>query len=242
MGRFAGGVAAVLAAGVVAGCASVDADRGSLGVYDPYENTNRQIHAINKSTDQYFLRPIASVYDDVTPEPARFLISNALDHLELPRDFVSHLFSGEIESAGRTVLRFGVNTVVGAGGFLDPATDFELPKEDADFDVALAAWGLEEGAYIELLFFGPSTVRHTAGRVVDMFLAPTTYVGDAISGPATSALSVVEFRADNFSLIDEVYYDSADSYIRAQSVYVQNRRRLIDGEVSLDDALPLEGE
>ena len=45
--------------------------------------------------------------------------------------------------------RFGVNTLAGAAGLLDPATEFGLPLEPTDFGVTLASWGANEGPYVE---------------------------------------------------------------------------------------------
>ena len=172
----------------------------------------------------------------------RFLLNNGLDHLELPRDFVAHLLSGELESAGRTVLRFGVNTVVGAGGLLDPATDFEIPKEDADMGKVLATWGFGEGIYYEMPLLGPTTVRHTIGRVLDMGLAPSTYIAAPIGGVTVTAAEAVEFRAANRETLDSVYYDSADSYATTRALYYQNRRAFIDGGVDLSTAPSIDEE
>ncbi len=242
-GRLSAVAAAAFLAAAVSGCASTSVDeRGSLAVNDPYEETNRDIHSFNRGLDRYFIRPVSYAYDEVTPAPVRFLVGNALNHLELPRDFVSHLLSGEVTSAGRTFLRFGVNTIAGAGGLLDPATDFELPKEDSDFGVVLASWGFAEGVFIELPFIGPSTTRHTVGRVVDVFLAPTTYIGRPYAGIAVTTLQTVEFRSNNANVIDNVLYESVDSYARSRSVYYQNRRGFIDGDLTLDDIQPLEPE
>lgn len=239
-GRSSAIAAVMVLAAAVSGCAgSRSEESGALRMNDPHESTNRDIHGFNRGVDQYFVRPVASVYDDVTPAPVRFLVRNALNHLELPRDFVSHLLSGELTAAGRTVLRFGANTVGGAGGLLDPATEFGLPKEDADFGMVLASWGFEEGVYMELPLLGPSTTRHTVGRVVDMFLAPTTFVGQPYAGPIVASLEVAEYRSTNEGAIDAVYYESVDSYVRARSVYYQNRRSRTEEGVSLDGATPI---
>ncbi len=222
----------------VAGCASTaTVDDNGLAVNDPYENVNRATHAFNKGADTVIVRPIAQVYNTVTPGLVQFLVRNALNHLELPRDFANHLLQGEAEKAGSTFLRFGFNTLAGAGGLLDLATAFKLPKEDADFGMTLAKWGLAEGVYYEIPLLGPSTVRHTAGRVVDLAFAPTTYLGDPIISAAANGVRVAEARARNFEAIDSVLYDSADSYATSRSIYLQSRRRFVrgvNGEADVD--------
>lgn len=212
----------------VSGCATNSAENEALGINDPYETAfNRDIHAFNKGFDRYALRPVSQGYDAVTPGLFRLLIGNALNHLELPRDFANHVLTAEFDSAGRTLLRFAVNTTVGAGGLLDPATDFEIEKEDADFGKTLAVWGAGEGVYYEIPFLGPSTVRHTTGRIVDLAFAPTSYLGEPLVAGGVTALSAVEARDNNFGAIDSVLYDSVDSYIAVRSFYLEARRAFV---------------
>lgn len=229
-------LAAVLFAGL-AGCAgsdrAPDAEAGAAGraVADPYEPLNREIHGFNKAVDRRALRPAAQAYRAATPGLVKFLLGNALHHLELPRDFANHLLSGEVAAAGRAVARFSVNTVFGAGGLLDPATEFELPKEDADFGKTLAAWGMEEGIYYEIPFIGPSTVRRTIGRSVDLALSPTAYFPPLFAFSALpETMTLLDARASNLSAADSVLYDSLDSYATTRSVYLQNRRAFVNGQ------------
>lgn len=224
-------IAAVCVLGLSA-CAQNSAENAALGINDPYEGTNRDIHDFNKGVDRYVVRPVSEAYGYVTPGLVRLLVRNALNHLELPRDFANHVLTGEFAAAGRTLGRFGINTFIGAGGLLDPATDFDLPKEDADFGRTLAKAGSGEGVYYEIPLIGPSTVRHTVGRVVDIAFAPTTYIGAPLTGAVAGGLDLAETRESNKDAIDSVLYESVDSYSTARSIYLQNRRRFVnDGKV-----------
>lgn len=238
-GWFMKRAAAALILMTTAGCASMNSpENAALGVNDPFESVNRDIHAFNKGFDRYALRPIAQGYDAATPGLFRLFISNALSHLELPRDFANHVLTAEFESAGRTLLRFAINTTVGAGGLLDPATDFEVEKENADFGKTLAVWGAGEGFFYSIPFLGPSTVRHTAGRVVDLAFAPTSYLDEPLVPIGVGALAAVEARADNAGAIDSLLYDSVDSYSAVRSFYLNSRRSFVGDEPVLDlDAL-----
>ncbi|MEM6670231.1 MAG: VacJ family lipoprotein [Pseudomonadota bacterium] len=223
--------AALFVAATLSACATTEAVDG---VYDPYQPLNRDFHEFNKGLDTVVVRPVSSVYGDVTPGLVRLLIGNALSHLELPRDFANNVFMGKWEPAGSTLARFAVNTIVGAGGLLDPATDFEIEKQDADFGMTLAHYGAGEGAYWELPFLGPGTTRSHWGRFVDFAFAPTTYIGAPISGYTVLGLNTVEFRDTNENAVDSVLYESADSYTTARSLFLQNRRAQLgeadDGE------------
>ncbi|MEM6972548.1 MAG: VacJ family lipoprotein [Pseudomonadota bacterium] len=233
---------AILAVGlVVSACASSDDAPVAATPGDPYEGTNRAIHDFNVSLDRNVLRPVAQGYDVVAVGPIKLIVSNGLNHLELPVDFANYLLQGEARSAGRTLGRFVLNTVVGAGGLLDPATEFGLPREQTDFGVTLGKYGVEPGAYLVLPFLGPSTVRDLGGSVVDRAFTPTTYVGLTDVGVIEAApiplavLDPVDARSTNFELVDELLYESADSYVTLRSVYLQRRAAQVGGD---DAAVP----
>lgn len=211
--RLAAALTAAGLAATAAGCGAADIDP-ILQVADPWEDVNRDVHAVNKAFDTALLRPLAVGYGAVAPGPVRYMVSNFVDHLETPRDFVNHVLTGELSAAARTVGRFTVNTVMGAG-LLDPASDLGLEKEDADFGRTLAVYGVGEGVYYEAPFFGPTTARHTVGRSVDFLLNPLFFV------------SVVTFRQENLSAVDSVLYESLDSYASSRALYLQNRRSFL---------------
>lgn len=238
------GVAAALAVAVVvmaSGCAKNSPENAAIGVNDPFEAVNRSVHAFNRGADRVLLRPIAQVYDAATPEIVQISLRNAVSNLEAPRDFANHLLSGELRGAGRTLVRFAINSALGFGGVMDIATRADLPKEDADFAKTLAVWGVDQGVYYEVPLLGPSTVRHTVGRMVDIAFAPTTYVLMPYAGAAQAAVRVFDARAVNAALIDDVLYGSGDSYALTRSVYLQQRDAFVNGgEVNYDTVVPLD--
>jgi phospholipid-binding lipoprotein MlaA len=227
----------------LAACATVDPN-ADFSETDHYEGTARQIHEFNLAVDSAVLRPLAQGYDFATPALFKHLIGNGFSHLSLPRDFANHLLQGEVKPALETLGRFTINTVIGAGGFLDPATEFGLPKKETDFGITLAKHGVGEGTYFIVPFFGPTTTRDATGRIVDLAFAPTTYVGYFEPGlspevPAAAlALETIDFRARNMQAIDEILYESEDSYVSLRAVYLQRRRAQAAGENTEADALP----
>ena len=125
-------------------------------------------------------------------------------------------------------MRFVVNTTVGVLGLADPAGAIGLREVEADFGQTLAVWGVPEGAYLELPGFGPSTTRDALGRLVDMVIDPLDGLDlpDAIPAYATGA-TVAEQVIERGSLgetLDEILYDSADSYAQARLIHLENRR------------------
>ena len=227
----------------VAACATAD-PQADLSATDPNEGFNRKMLDVNLALDRNVLRPVAQGYDAVTPTLIKHLLGNGFNHIDLPADFINYLLQGEIDPALETLGRFTINTVLGAGGFLDPATEFGLPKNDTDFGVTLGKHGVSEGTYWVLPLVGPTTTRDAFGGLVDVALTPTTYLGlvePGLSpevGLSLAAGEVVHNRDANGDLIDEVLYESADPYISLRSVYLQRRRAEVAGDKAGAEALP----
>ncbi|MDD2869464.1 VacJ family lipoprotein [Neomegalonema sp.] len=202
-------------------------------IADPFEPANRAVHGFNKAADRFALRPAAQVYDAATPALVKHLAGNAVGHLAVPAQAVQGVLRGDLRSAATSVGRFAVNTVVGAGGLLDPATEVGLPAQPEDFGRTLASWGVGEGPYVELPLLGPSTARDAVGRLGGVALDPVSWAAPAAHAewvpPAASVTGAVDWRAQNMATVDTALYGSADSYAIAKSVWLQQRRALIAG-------------
>src|SRR5690348_5123443 len=83
---------------VLTGCATADPS----GQNDPYEQTNRAVFDFDQKLDKFVLSPVAGVYVDVLPDPAREGIHNFLLNLDLPVTFANDLLQGEMHRAGET--------------------------------------------------------------------------------------------------------------------------------------------
>ena len=226
------------------GACSSPGPGASFDERDPYRETNEAIHDFNVGADTYVLRPVSQAYDTVTPAVIQFLLTNAFSHVDTINDFANYVLQGDIEAAGTALGRFTMNTVLGAGGLLDPATEFGLPKQDTDMGVTLGKYGMGEGAYLVLPLLGPTTTRDGVGAVGDMAFNPFTYTGfldlNAINvfSPVYRGVEVVHSRAVNADLIDEVLYNSENSYVTLRAVYLQRRDAMIlgaDAEETLPD-------
>lgn len=212
------------------GCAAQGSGDG-FAASDPYEDWNRTVHAGNLRTDKFVLRPVAQAYDFVAPALVQHVIGNGLGHLDLANDFANYVLQGDVDRGLNTLGRFTINTLMGAGGLLDPATEFGLPKESTDFGITLGTYGVGEGPYLVLPLLGPSNVRDVAGFVVDRGLSPTMAFGPldvpGFVGPALTGIELVDRRNRAGDLIDQVLYESADSYVTLRSAYLQRRRAQI---------------
>lgn len=200
------------------------------GVHDPYEDRNRSVHRFNTGLDSALFssrgdrdKPPSQVAQDFGTAAV-----NLSDTLSLPQTVVNQVLQGRLGRASRNTLRFSVNATLGFGGMFDVAGDvFRLPQDGSDFGETLAVWGAPEGAYLVLPVIGPSTQRDAAGRVVDLFTDPLSYVLTPEQGLAATGIKVAGKAAERARFgdtVDSVLHDSADSYVQLRLIYLQNRR------------------
>lgn len=207
---------------LLAGCATTPSAPN-----DPAEPANRAVHQFNKGFDYVLFRPASKAYATVLPNPVQQGVSNVASNLDLPGDVINGALQGDINNMGKNLSRFLINTTLGVGGIFDPAKHFGLTQEKTDFGETLYVWGAGEGAYVELPFFGPSNVRDATGRVVDIVSNPVRAVLPEREGwyaDGFEAGSKLGDRARYSDTIDQLLYESADSYAQARLLYQQNRR------------------
>ncbi len=201
--------------------------------YDPYEEQNRRTHEFNRSLDRNLVRPAGKGYSGFLADDVEDMIGRFAFNLSVPGAVVNNILQGNMKGATEDTYRFIVNSTLGLGGLFDVATDLNMPQAtDADFGQTLYVWGVREGAYIELPLLGPSTERDAAGKVVDIFTNPLTYVLDdpeSYYGTVASVSSGLSNRGRYSDTIDSILYQSADSYAQARSLYIQNRRFKLGG-------------
>lgn len=225
----------------LAGLAACSAPSGPEGINDPYEPMNRKVHEFNRNLDAKVVKPATSGLSSGKGNGGRGPASYALEgvgnfgsNLAQPGKAVNHLLQGRPEPAVKTTFRFLVNSTLGLAGFLDPATaDFALPEQDTDFGATLAAWGVPEGAYLELPVLGPSTTRDTTGRVVDLVIDPMHAVLDLdewLIGLGARVVAKAGERARFGDTVDSVLHESADSYAQTRLIWLQHRRHELGEE------------
>ena len=224
MFRFtAAGLAGLLAAVLLSACSVPDQP---VEIHDPYERTNRKIHAFNKGLDSVIVRPTSKVYGIALPKPVRRGVSNFANYVDTPRFILNDLAQGNIDDAGHNFARFVLNTVFGLG-VLDMAGSIGVESRRTGFGETLYTWGVREGAYIELPAIGPSNERDAVGQVVDFISNPISGVIDASDEwipPTANVMDRVGQRYEFGATIDSLLYESEDSYAAARSLYLQNRR------------------
>lgn len=207
-------------------------------VFDPFEETNRQIHEFNKAVDAIALAPAADVYGAIIPEPVRDIVDNSANNLALPGQVVNHVLQGQIDDAFQTTGRFVLNSTFGLAGMFDPASELGLFEVPTNFGETLSVYGLAEGPYLELPFLGGSTLRGTVGMAVDFAIDP---VRQFIPSPEREYLFVLKGanlvgdRHAYSDLVNVLLYESSDSYASQRITYLQNLRHNVVEEVVIED-------
>src|SRR5438046_4374744 len=155
-----------------------DAEQDVSDDYDPWQGFNEKMFFFNHDIlDQYVLKPVATGWGKVLPDVGKHGLDRAFDNLGMPKRLVNNLLQGRFRGAGRELARFGVNTTVGAVGFLAVArAQLHIAKSDADTGQPLGVYGLGPGPYLVLPALKPLTVRDGIGYGVDGLLDPFGYV------------------------------------------------------------------
>jgi len=217
-----------LALALLAACGGPHSSSLQPGVInDPYEGTNRKVHAFNRGLDRALVRPAARGFTTIVPDEIEDSVGNFAENLGQPSVVVNSVLQGDLRGAELSTVRFLTNTVLGFGGLFDAAGEFNLPEHDTDFGETLHVWGVGEGAYVELPVLGPSTTRDTVGRVVDLFTNPLTYElpePERYYSTGAAVASRLSDRGRFSDTVDSILYESADSYAQSRLIYLQNRR------------------
>lgn len=143
----------------------------AVDVYDPWEPMNRKIYNFNALLDDYLLIPIVDGYRAYVPKFLRQGVHNFYKNLTT----INHTLNSALQLKGRNTLnngmRFISNSTLGLGGIFDVATGMGFSEIQEDFGQVLGFWGVREGPYLVLPFFGPSNLRDTAGLGMDFAVA-----------------------------------------------------------------------
>ncbi len=197
--------------------------------YDPWESFNEKTFSFNFNVlDRYALKPAAEVWSKVFPHPLRQSLANAFDNIAMPRRLVNKVLQGRFPSAGEEIARFVLNSTFGVAGLFDVASHLGLHKSDADTGETFAMYGVKPGPYLVLPVLPPFTVRDAIGYAADSFMDPLSYlVTPFFADFGRSAGQIINERANNMTMYDDVEDTSLDMYAAVRNGYLQRRRKSI---------------
>ena len=225
----------ILMLSLLSACASVP---GGPTEGDPFESFNRAMFSFNDGLDDYFLKPVAEGYDAVLPNPIKTGISNFFSNIGdifvILNDLLQFKFAQAIEDTGRFIF----NTTIGLGGLIDVATPMGLTKHNEDFGQTLATWGVGDGPYIVLPFFGSRTLRDTSDLIILYSYDPIHEIENKEALYGTIFLRTIDIRYNLLQASRVVEQAALDKYSFIRDAYLQNRKNLIyDGNPPEEELL-----
>ena len=215
-------------------------------VKDCFEKVNRGIFAFNQVLDGAIIEPLAKGYRYI-PSPIRNGTGNALGNLSNLITVPNNLLQGDIKTASVNALRFVVNTTIGIFGIFDPAAALGFEKQEKeDYGQTFGRWGMGPGCYLVLPILGPSTVRDTAGTVVN-FVGGDPWFNVTVTNDTnyfnesdyyfTRSTSGIDFRSKNIESFDNIEENAIDFYASIRSLYLQDRRQKILNSKKITDTM-----
>ncbi len=225
---FFGFIALVLA--VLQGCAASP----NANPRDPWEPFNRNVSNFNEGLDNAVIKPVATAYQNVTPQIMRTGVNNFFGNIADVWSLVNNVFQLKPAESVETLFRVGVNTTVGLFGLIDVATELKLQKHTEDFGQTLGYWGTPTGPYVVLPLFGPSTLRDTLALPVDAKGNLVNSLNDVALRNSLVTLRLVDLRASLLSAGRLLDAAALDKYSFTRDAYLQRRRGQISeqpGEV-----------
>ena len=219
---------------LTSGCTTIN---GPSSPSDPFESYNRSMYAFNDGLDVYFLKPAGTFYQEHVPEPISKGTTNFFSNLDDVLVFVNDILQLKFMQAASDLSRIFFNTTIGLLGFIDVASSMDMPKHNEDFGQTLGYWGVPSGPYFIMPFFGPSTVRDTAGFATDSLYIDPVYksleVGETVSVLVVDAIDTRAGLLQASKLVDQA---SLDPYIYIREAILQRREYLVyDGNPPLDE-------
>ncbi|NLY27589.1 MAG: VacJ family lipoprotein [Alcaligenaceae bacterium] len=218
------------AAALITGCATVQSPNPN----DPWESYNRSMFAFNDAVDKALLKPIATGYDQLMPDPVQSCVHNIFNNLGDAWSAINSFFQGRGHDFANSLGRVLFNSTVGLGGCIDIASRHGSQRIPNDFGVTLGVWGVGSGPYFVLPFMGASSLRDSTAFVGTLAanispLSPVLHMTDHPERNALLGLYIIDTRAnllDADRLVDDV---ALDRYSFIRDAYIQRRKALVEG-------------
>ncbi len=197
-------------------------------VPDPFEPINRFFFHFNDKLYFWGIKPLAQGYNVVVPEWVRIRVRNVFQNILFPVRFVNSLLQLKLDGAGRELGRFLVNTTAGIGGMFDILENNpDARPSSEDFGQTLGTYGVEEGFFMVLPFFGASSFRDTIGLGGDALLNPVTYLFPVKEAVAVRAYGNVNATSLRIGEYEDFKASALDPYNSMKDAYLQYRRTKI---------------
>ena len=193
-------------------------------IYDPYESFNRKVFTFNAILDTFILRPIAKGYGRFTNDYTKNRVDSFLSNIREPLSTVNYGIQGNTNGAGKTFWRFVINSTFGIGGLFDVASKFDLKAEPQTFGNTLANYGVGQGPYIILPFYGGTSARDLMDPLVlNNYLNPARYPMHSSFKNVLLVTGLIHNRDKIMPFTDYVSKNSPDAYIAIRDATLSER-------------------
>jgi|SRR5687768_1074491 len=196
---------------------------------DPWEGFNEKMFWFNREVlDRFVLKPAATGWDFIFPDPVQRGVHNFFDNLAVVRRVVNNTLQLKLTGAATELARFTINSTIGVVGFFDVAKDaFGIEQRDEDTGQTFGVWGMGPGPYLVLPLLPPLTVRDGVGYALDVAMTPYTYFIPWWGNLAGTATNTVNERSLNLDRFERVAESTVDLYGAVRNAYLQRRAAAI---------------
>jgi phospholipid-binding lipoprotein MlaA len=203
---------------VLAGCAAAPSR------VDPLEPMNRALFGVNDVAEKVVIKPVVTVYQTVLPQFVRTGIANVFGNIDDLFSAVNGLLQGKLDKAGNDLGRVMVNSTFGLGGLIDIASDAGIERGNEDFGQTFGYWGLGQGPYLFIPFFGPTTVRDGTGFLVRIAAGPVGFIPDVPVRNSLYGVGYVDLQSHATEAKSVAETAALDRYRFIRNGYLQKRR------------------
>ncbi len=199
-------------------------------ISDPLIQGNTDFYNFNDTMYFWVLKPVARGYGFIIPEELRVAVRNVFYNIRFPVRFINCLLQGKGQKATDEFGQFFINTTVGFLGIANVAAaeTINIQPSKEDLGQTFAVWGIGQGAYLMVPFFGPYSLRHGIGAVVDTVFDPIFWLFDdlyvSLAIRAGETVNDTSLRIGEYEALKEA---AIDPYVMIRNAYVQNRIKLI---------------
>ena len=200
----------------------------SAQVGDPLESFNRAMFSFNDYAFTWFLNPVASSYSYVIPSDIRGVVAQFFYNVQEPVRCANALLQGRLSDAGTLFMRFAINTTGGVFGFGDLAgQELGFKAVDATLGETLGVWGVGDGFYLVVPFYGSTTLRDFTGTMFDdliYYIWADTWV-ETTAIYTSKDLNYLSLHIGEYEDMKKL---SFDPYVAVRNGYFQYRKKIRD--------------
>ena len=220
----------------ISSCSTTSASKN-----DPLEPINRAIFGFNEVVDDNILQPVAKTYKYITPDPVETGVSNFFSNVGEVSTIANDVLQLKFDQAGNDLARFSINTTIGILGIFDVASSMGFQKNREDFGQTLGYWGMPQGPYLVIPFFGASSFRDAPGLYADQQISPIEQLHNK-EELALTTLNIVDIRARLLRATRILDTAAKDKYIFIRESYLQQREVLVnDGKNTEEFEIDVDG-